>query len=407
MVSDLQARYAALEEVVSQISQTGDVRRALDPVVAWDAKELMSTIAGLPPLSDEVLQTRAVLGWLYWYRHAAGDFAQGSRDSKLAAAMFVPIFLCAGEPLTAIPDALLPVVLRRALRTAGRTLRRLSDTRAPEAQDVAMRIWRRIMREAAVDDPQLVQQVADLQILLMQLRLTPSQEPTDLDETVAFFAAAVDAAKQDDPQVSNLLGALATARWLRFNKSERETSEKPGAVPQELEEAFAAWSLAERNAPGHPNRPFWLTYIARASKIRYEWSEDKADLDVAVAYGRAAVAASSEGHEAHVVCLSNLGTYLRARYSEFKASADLDEAVEVALEAAHLGEFGVWHGGRVANVMSSLMMRFDRTGDPADLERAISAGRTAVDSSPESGPENDVWYVPTAVTAGRSPEIPP
>ena len=184
--------------------------------------------------------------------------------------------------------------------------------------------------------------------------------------------------------------------------------------------------------PGHPDRAMYLSNLGAALRTRFERTGERADLDEAVTVGRHAVAATppttptapdgcptsaspcGSGSSAPAArptwtrrsppagtrwppprrpprprqCLSNLGVALRTRFERTGDQADLDEAVTAGRHAvAATPPDHPDRAGRLSNLGVALRARFERTGGQADLDEAIAVGRDAVAATPPDHPD--------------------
>ena len=127
-----------------------------------------------------------------------------------------------------------------------------------------------------------------------------------------------------------------------------------------------------------------LSNLGIALRTRFERTGMLADLDAAVAAGRAAVEAALENSPNEPILQSNLGIALQARFRRIGQLADLDAGVEAgqrALAAASGDDFG--RAPLLSNLADALRARFERTGVLADLDAAVEAGRAAVEATPD------------------------
>ena len=144
--------------------------------------------------------------------------------------------------------------------------------------------------------------------------------------------------------------------------------------------------------PATPTSPGTCRTSAAPCAARFERAGDAADLDAAIDAGRQAVDLTPPGHPDLAVYLSNLG-------------------VPCAPGSSGPGTPRTWTprstpAGRpptsprpatptcpaiLSNLGSSLLSRFERAGDAADLDAAIDAGQQAVDLTPPGHPDLAVY----------------
>ena len=98
---------------------------------------------------------------------------------------------------------------------------------------------------------------------------------------------------------------------------------------------------------------------------------------------RQAAAATSADHPSLAGRLSDLGASLLTRFERTGDPADLDAAINAARQAVDVTPPGHTDlPGRLSNFGNALIRRFERTGDTTDLDAAIDAGRRAVSATP-------------------------
>ena len=156
------------------------------------------------------------------------------------------------------------------------------------------------------------------------------------------------------------------------------------------------WKAVAYTPIGHSNRAGRLSCLGAALGARFDYMQQLADLDEAVTLLRKAVAITPAGHlttEGHLdraETLSNLGSALRTRSDRTGQPADLDEAVTCLREAVaivdNLGypalspDMRSNQAGMLSNLANALRARSDRTGlaGLADLNEAVYFLRRAV-----------------------------
>lgn len=126
-----------------------------------------------------------------------------------------------------------------------------------------------------------------------------------------------------------------------------------------------------------------LAVTSAALQARYGRRGDRRDIDKAVEYGRAAVAALA-GHPNELMALTALGIALRIRFDPRSDAGDVDEAVEVLQRAVDLTHpHDVEQLGRKYNLATARYERYEDGRDPHDLEAAESALTEVVAEGPD------------------------
>jgi hypothetical protein len=124
---------------------------------------------------------------------------------------------------------------------------------------------------------------------------------------------------------------------------------------------------------------------------RFESFGDPADLDESITATRAALRGSSAAGETDPTYANNLSVLLSNRYEHFNESTDLDEAVAAARLAAPGGT------GFLDTLARVLLLRYDRAGDPTDLNAAIETARAGIDATPADAPDRGMPLANLAV----------
>ena len=80
----------------------------------------------------------------------------------------------------------------------------------------------------------------------------------------------------------------------------------------------------------------------------------------------------------------NLGCALLARYERTGDPADLNRAIEMSAQAVETTPADdIWRPGRSSNLGVDLLAKYEQAGNPADLNRAIKVIAEAVESTPD------------------------
>jgi tetratricopeptide (TPR) repeat protein len=183
----------------------------------------------------------------------------------------------------------------------------------------------------------------------------------------------------DDPRRPFALSSLGVALRIRFEVSGAST---------DLDAAIKAGQAAI----GPPSsvaadRAIWLTNLAIALWHRAERTGVVADLDAAVDASREAVQLTPTGHPSLAKRQANLGSALATRFKYGQRATDLDDAIEALRGAAEITPSG--HPSRplfLSNLARALRDRFSQAQAVADLDEAIEAGRVAVAGTPVDDP---------------------
>jgi len=180
--------------------------------------------------------------------------------------------------------------------------------------------------------------------------------------------------------------------WARFTANFGLASlrlyESQGSV-EDLDLAAEAIEAAVAADEEHPDRPGWLSNLARVHQARYGLTGDTAELHRQVDVLGQALAG---GHFDEPGVLGMLGAAYRNLYWRNRESADLDRAVDSHERAVASTPDGV---PRVAEQWAALgvvrLERWEHTGVEADLDRGIEVLGVAVAAAPAGHPDRPGW----------------
>ncbi|WP_229402359.1 CHAT domain-containing protein [Micromonospora okii] len=228
-------------------------------------------------------------------------------------------------------------------------------------------------------DPQ--QRAAYLPVVrgALRLRYGGTGDPADLDAAIALAREEVALATEDVDRGE----VLADLAGLLSQRHDHDHAGGPAPA-----EALALAEQAERLLPAtHPRRAVLFGLLAGLWRGR-SGGDDRATLDRAVAYGRAAVAAAPPGHPDRLLGLHSAALAHRARFDRFAAPEDIAEAIRLAGEAAREAAPDDPERTTVLlNLTSHLTAGFAVTGRRDDLDRAVETGTEALAALPAGHPE--------------------
>jgi CHAT domain-containing protein/tetratricopeptide (TPR) repeat protein len=184
----------------------------------------------------------------------------------------------------------------------------------------------------------------------------------------------------DHPDKPMLLSNLCAALRGRFSVM-NDPADLEGAV------AVGRRSL-ELAADDHPALGLLLNNHGYALYGRFGLTRSPEDLDAAVELARRAVAATPAGDPLRATCQFNAATTLLLRYESHDDLANLAEGIETFHEAAKAmpKSAGPQRANVLANLALALRERFERLGDPADLDAATSHATAALAACPPAHP---------------------
>ncbi|MEU9338857.1 CHAT domain-containing protein [Streptomyces sp. NPDC048290] len=307
---------------VERFTTTG----APEAVLGSDALgEVVDLLCSVPdPVEDiEVAQTA---GWLFWLRFAARGTVDGGPELMIALDLLAPLY-----PLG---DGAVPELIGE-----------LWDDTPPAEPDgaaVLAKLGRAQFREAQENDDDAVA----------------------LNRSVDLLRRAVAMTGSDHPDYTRCLINLGSALLSRFERDR---------LPADLSESIDFYRAAVgATRPDESDRASCLTNLGNALLTRFEHLASEADLDAAIEAGQAAVTGWPD-HPDHAAMVSNLDLALRTRAAFRDQAAGLDRRIEEARSGVSAP------GGPDADELSDLLLaRFERTGDPADLDEAIQVRRDTV-----------------------------
>ena len=274
---------------------------------------------------------------------------------------------------------------------------RYERTRQRQALEEAIRLFEVIVEAVGDRDPERARYLDNLGVALLT-RFELLGRPEDIGRALAQERAAGNAdtpAHPDRPlHLSNLCNAALVSYGVTGN-------------PAELDEAIAAGTAAvELASEEDPDRPIYEANLAAAETTRFEALAERSTrllddlagaggtsrIDEAITAGWAAIAAAPEDDPRRASVLSNTSHALRLRYEWTGEGSDLDLAVDLARAAAaedtHL-DVGLRLNHRI-NLGGALLARFQAQGDPQDAREAVDTCRQAVTLSEPGHPDHAV-----------------
>ena len=235
---------------------------------------------------------------------------------------------------------------------------------------VSIAAWRALIRLSATPDI-----LNNLVATLGARREAGEDEPGDLDEMIELFERLALVA---DDRTKMLVNA-AIARRDRFRDTHRR--EDIDAAVSHLSAALAATNGDERRQ----------LVIAHGQDLRERaiWSGEAGDHAAALAFWQQELAAAPVEHEDHVDWLGGVVGTLIERYERFGDAADLDTAVEsvesVKRASAALPVSPAYRQRLAAVEAGAIQRRLRARDDGGDLDRLISISRRELD---RTGPES-------------------
>lgn len=213
----------------------------------------------------------------------------------------------------------------------------------------------------------------------------PGTDRDDLDSAIAIFSILNDEPGIDIPSPLRPLldhwmdlegGTISLAKRAVRMMRTADRAESPIAVlahAADLLELVVAVSSDD-----DPNLPIALNNLAAVHDLRYERSNEVADLDAAIAAIKRAAAAMPDVDKVRL--LSIAGQRLYVRFQRGGTKNDLTAAIEVLEQARSFAMRGSpeWRNV-VSNLSAAYGTRFTVAGSDVDLDLAVELSRSALD----------------------------
>jgi tetratricopeptide (TPR) repeat protein len=316
---------------------------------------------------------------------------------------------------------------------------RYQSSMAPGDLDEAITVRRSIVEATPAGDAERSQRLSSLSTALLS-RFLGQEETADLDEAAETLRAALDEAADGDERLY-LMSDLASTLHLRFTRREtRADLEEAASLARDataavspqtppgllvnlavvldararmtgtLDDLDTAIRLVRRAATAtaahspartgqereyirmrvegiwtrpaadqEPSHAEVLRFLGIYLTRRFEWTDVLADADAAIELRRQALTALGDGAE-RTRYLASLSYMLASRYRVSGERADLDEAVAAGREAAAAAPDNATH---LALLSDTLRARFSESGDETELEEAVELARCAARLTPE------------------------
>ncbi|NHO85136.1 hypothetical protein [Micromonospora sp. CMU55-4] len=144
---------------------------------------------------------------------------------------------------------------------------------------------------------------------------------------------------------------------------------------------------AARLAGGTAHDAVTQSNLSAAHGLRQEATGAPADVEAVVDAAQRAVAATSPGDRALTARYGNLRAARLARFTQFGALTDLDDAITAARQAVAVSTGPAVLATSRSGLAAALYHRITVIQDGADLDEAVDAARASVAGSPKEAPE--------------------
>jgi tetratricopeptide (TPR) repeat protein len=343
----LQDRFAADED-------PGDIDRAV--ALAEEAvAAAVSTGSSRPDLACHLVNLGTALNTRY---EQTGD----PRDLDEAVRRWT-------EALDALPPASTyrPVFLDRV--ALGHLMRWQYGDGAEADLDTAIGYSRAAVREGAADPDVAVyaNHLADA----LEDRWELHRDPADLHEAVRVFGAMMDSQPTDGAQAADLICNFAHTLLARYQAmGDRD----------DLDGALAVLGRIQAEALARRQRATVAALAARVLSMRYEAAGDPDDLAAAITAARRGLVGVDVMSTPRNSRTARLGHLLYLRYARHGRRRDLDEAISLLGDVTLTDEHREPSPDQLSQLAGYLAERYDRDGELADREAAITLSRQARES---------------------------
>ncbi|MFD7496581.1 CHAT domain-containing protein [Streptomyces sp. NPDC059832] len=213
---------------------------------------------------------------------------------------------------------------------------------------------------------------------VLEWRFRHTMDPADLDAAVAAGREAVDLDAGNEARSTTAPSRLASALFARYEQTGNAA---------DLDEAISTLGTALANMPdGDERRPSELHNHAVYVQARALLTGSSADFDRSVIELREVTSTRSPGDSTRSRDFYSLGMALRVRHSQLGDDLDMHAAVE-AHRTALRGAAGdpLMRPIAAVGLANALTQVFQRTGDRAVLDEAITLAAGAEHEFPEHG----------------------
>jgi tetratricopeptide (TPR) repeat protein len=194
-----------------------------------------------------------------------------------------------------------------------------------------------------------------------------------IDASIDRYEQAAAACPADHPERPVYLSNLARAYLAR--------SERAG-TPSDLRSSIDSAENALAISHDPEQRVLCLADLAGAYARRFRYTHASADLDTAIEYGEQALA----GRPSDAILLSTVGVAYEKRFERTGEAADIQTAMDYMKRATAVTEDPSDRAMYLSNLGLAHQTRFRLDGDLADLDASIEYGRQAVAVGPAADP---------------------
>lgn len=336
---------------------------ALESATALDAANRLEEL--LTPANDEDdMQSRWLLGWMYWHRHQAAQATDDADGALLEAAVLMHAH-CLAHGKGPLPEELLPALADEVAPDVRLWLERAMRTRDEDAVGVVPVLVQRVVDATPPDHDTWAARMADLGTAFY-LRWESFGDEADLLVAEDALRAAVQATSPDDSGRVYYLSNLGNVLSTRCEHLE-DDSVLDEAIAT-LREVLAA--AAESHVQAAALSSLSRMYLVRAA-LAEGLTQTETHLAEAASVAERAISLLPAEDSERFQFLANFANVLMERFEVTSAVDDLDRAVALYREAAGLPDVDQRRAARLSNLGIALRTRFETTGSEADLDEAV------------------------------------
>ncbi|KAH7333775.1 hypothetical protein B0J17DRAFT_676808 [Rhizoctonia solani] len=203
----------------------------------------------------------------------------------------------------------------------------------------------------------------------LYVRFEHTGNHSDLEEAIKWCTLAISLTSEQDPDLLEMLDTINILYHTRFMRSSDLES-----VNASIKYGTMAVSFTTDNDPELPLR---LRYLSGFHREAFYHSSNPTDIDQCIEYGARAVSVLPEDHKYFPRQLQDLSTTYMMRFRRLGDSSDLARAIENSCRIVLLEPDDLDQHTALTNLSQIFHARFRLRGDVDDLERGIESSAQA------------------------------